>query len=660
VRTRTGQAGPGADDLCMPPPRLSKDGLRLRSPLVRFGARLAISMLLALTGAGAVAYGLVSHSLERETINREAAIHTGDAQALADAVKGPRGPDKWVAEVRERLEIMQQRPGTLEAIVVDPHFRIVAAGKPGLTDQVYGSPRLAEVLSGGPAWAGHEAGRRRSGSDFEFIQSVQLPGGRYAFEITTKGSQFEQELAAIRHDLLAAGMIAWLGAALIFWLTGGRGLFRAHRYALERATRDGLTDLGNHRAFQTELPRAVEMAERYGAPLTLITLDLDGFKFANDRYGHRHGDRCLKEAARLLAGGRGGDQAFRVGGDEFILVLPSTDADGARRVAERVRRQLGEEDLSASLGIAQLHPGQSPADLRAEADAALYEAKRLGGDRAVAFAEIAARVSIMTSAQGAALDALLADRGLDVAFQPIWDLRRDEILGYEALARPHERYGFNGPAQAFDVAEQLGRMQELDVLCAERILARAGEVPSGRLLFLNLTPQALGTDDDGEPWLAEAVSAAGIAPERIVVEVTERVGSRMNRVIQTLQRLAELGFGIAIDDIGTGNSGLQMLRESGADYIKIDRSVVVGALTDPNARGVLVAMAAFAHATGSFVIAEGIEDEDVLRFVMALEIDSKVATINGGQGYHLGRPAPEVPPEVRQVAPAPVPELLPV
>jgi diguanylate cyclase (GGDEF)-like protein len=440
--------------------------------------------------------------------------------------------------------------------------------------------------------------------------------------------------------------VGLLAGLAVFWLFGGHRLVRAHRTALKRGTLDGLTGLANHRAFQDELSRAAALAGRSGEPLGLIMLDIDGLKVANDRFGHRHGDKRLQDVGLILSDGRAGDRAFRIGGDEFAVLLPWTDAEGAARVANRVRQRLALKQIAASAGAGDLGPGQSAGDLRDEVDAALLEAKRQGGDRSLRFDEIAHRVSVMTAARARAFDALVAESGIDVAFQPIWDLSEGVLLGVEALARPHARYEFTGPAGAFDCAQQLGRVHELDVLCAGRILARAGELPAGASLFLNLSPATLDADADNagrESWLKVAAEALGFDPSRIVVEVTERAGSSTLLVIQSMRDLQRNGFRIAIDDVGTGNSGLEMLRATKANYIKIDRTVIVEALTDPSARGVLMAMTAFADETGALVVAEGIEDEEVLTFVLDFAGLSGSAAITGGQGYGLGRPGSQPP-----------------
>jgi len=144
--------------------------------------------------------------------------------------------------------------------------------------------------------------------------------------------------------------------------------------------------------------------------------------------------------------------------------------------------------------------------------------------------------------------------------------------------------------------------------------------------------------------LGQAVERAGLPRERIVIEVTERFGGRTASVVKCLARLRGQGFQTALDDVGTGNSGLEMLRQIDAEFVKLDASIVLAAPTQPGARAVLMAMATFARQTGAFVIAEGIEDQDTLAFLRSIGAqDLRPDTvIQGGQGFELGRPVPTI------------------
>ena len=183
------------------------------------------------------------------------------------------------------------------------------------------------------------------------------------------------------------------------------------------------------------------------------------------------------------------------------------------------------------------------------------------------------------------------------------------------------------------------------MLCATEALRRAGrELPDGALLFLNVAPQTLDRDARGD-WLIGAIAEAGIALERVVVEVTARVGPRGAAVAAAIARLREHGLRVAIDDVGSGTSGLEMLRRTHPDFVKIDRSVVAAAAdTDTDARAVLLAVAAFATQTEAYVIAEGIEDGAALDLVKTLgERVGAGLRVDGGQGFGLGRPDPYMP-----------------
>jgi EAL domain-containing protein (putative c-di-GMP-specific phosphodiesterase class I) len=166
------------------------------------------------------------------------------------------------------------------------------------------------------------------------------------------------------------------------------------------------------------------------------------------------------------------------------------------------------------------------------------------------------------------------------------------------------------------------------------------------LLFINVSPQTLDLSLRGNEWLGRAVSEAGLRPEDVVIEVTERFSGRTASVVKGLARLREQGFRLALDDVGTGNSGLEMLRQVHVEFVKIDRSVVAAAVSEASARGVLLALATFARQTGAVVIAEGIEDEQMLDFVRCIDAHGEnfSATIQGAQGYGLGRPELGMPP----------------
>jgi EAL domain-containing protein (putative c-di-GMP-specific phosphodiesterase class I) len=271
-------------------------------------------------------------------------------------------------------------------------------------------------------------------------------------------------------------------------------------------------------------------------------------------------------------------------------------------------------------------------------------AKRHGGNQIAHFDDIRDQVAVIGTDKRAAVRRLIDEQRLTTVYQPIWDFSAGNLLGVEALMRPDPDYGLSGPAEAFEIAEQIGRVHDLDVICITSALAAASDLPEHALLFLNLCPRTLDQDADENDWLSAAVEQAGIAPARVVIEITERFSGRAAPIVKCLQRLRSRGFKIALDDVGSGNSGLAMLRQVKVEFVKLDRTIVAAAPTEPGARAVLMAIATYARQTGAFVIAEGIEDDETLEFLHA--IDERElrgdAVIQGGQGYGLGRPATDV------------------
>jgi diguanylate cyclase (GGDEF)-like protein len=613
-----------------------------------FGARLFAAVALTFALIGVVGYALIDDNLEHRQIENYAAELRADAKGFeADDLRAA-SPAKAIRNINQLLDAIARRPGTLEALLIDQRHVIRASGEDRLIGTRYADPRIEAALEHGTSYAGREADPTKDRDNFEFVVPVILSDGRYAYEVIYAHRAYDAQLHEVRMVLLLVGLLALFGGGAVFYLVGGRVLLRDHRRALQRATRDGLTDLPNQRAFQDEFPQAVASAARYQDPLALIVLDVDDFKFINDHHGHPHGDVVLGRVAEVLREARPGDRPYRIGGDEFALLLAHTDSDGARTLARRLSRGFSEAGIEASVGVSALRPGQQPDTLRAEADAALYEAKRQGGNRCAHFDDIRERVVVITSEKKEAVRALIDEGHIETVFQPIWDFAEETLLGVEALMRPDSSYGLSGSAEAFDVAEQIGQVHQLDVLCVENALRVVPELDPGVLLFINLSPLTLDLDAAQNDWVRVAVQEAGLSPERVVIEVTERFGGRTAAVVKCLRRLREQGFKTALDNVGTGNSGLEMLRSVDAEYVKLDPSIVIAAPTEPSARAVLMAMATFASQTGAFVIAEGIEDEETLAFLRGIDDhDLHVDTIiRGGQGGELGRPSPGMPPGV--------------
>jgi len=399
-----------------------------------------------------------------------------------------------------------------------------------------------------------------------------------------------------------------------------------------QAATDGLTGLLNHRGSQERLRRETEAAAAGGRSLSVVVLDLDHFKRINDTYGHAEGDKALAAAAaKLCSVVREGDAVGRLGGEEFVIVLPGVAGEAAAEAAERARAALGEvivggRPLECSAGVATCpDDAQEAADLLEHADAALYAAKHAGRGQTRRYgASLSARPS-RADEQGE-VEALLRQgvAAIRPVFQPVLELATGRVCGYEALARvdgdPVRR-----PDQWFAQAHRCGLGAELEALALRAALAVDGR-PAGTFLALNVSPRAL---------LAEPVADA--LPDDlsgVVIELTEHELFAAGGALEA--RLAELrdrGARVALDDAGAGYAGLQQLIRVAPDILKIDRSLVHGAHSDASRYALLEALISFAGTTGAAVCGEGVEDLDDLRALA--DLDATYA-----QGYALARPAP--------------------
>ena len=618
--------------------------LRAHSFALRVVLALAFSTVLVVVASQI----FFDRAITQQLIDQGARYYGAEGVAVERAYREGSTPADSMDDALDLIDSFRDRPDVVSATLFNSQMREVVAPRDStLRGELDPNPKFDQALSEGRSYSGVEAETDEPGAHFEFIVPVTLGGSRYVLEVDQDSSALEAQVAALRDKTVIFSTIALIVAMGLFYLVAGRALVRRHGRARKRATRDPLTDLGNHRVFQEELARSVATAMRRSEPVALALIDIDDFKLVNDRYGHQRGDDVLAEVALVLDSGRAEDRPFRIGGDEFALLMPGCDNGRARIALERILEMAGTDRNPTSLtaGIAVITPGVDgdPTALWEQADAALYEGKRTGGGRVTVFDEVSEQLSLVTPAKVHALRSMLAEPRLETAFQPIWNLQDNEILGFEALARPWPGYGFAGPAEAFAVAEKIGRAHELDAICRAAALARVSELPEDVLLFLNLNPQSLTHSTVDGDRLVRAVKAVGLEPERIVLEITERSPARLDHVIASALRLRSLGFQLALDDVGTGNSGLEMLRDLPVDFVKIDTSVVAAAVDDPKAQAVLVAIIAFARRAGAFVIAEGIESEEILSFVRHAH-EVKVLNdrmIDGGQGFLLGRPDPD-------------------
>jgi diguanylate cyclase (GGDEF)-like protein len=413
---------------------------------------------------------------------------------------------------------------------------------------------------------------------------------------------------------------------------------------LERvALTDSLTQLGNHRAFSDDFARELARAQRHGHPLTLALVDIDEFKILNDKHGHKYGDDSLTRLARLFRSLRREDRAYRVGGDEFAIIFVDTDGDTARAALDRLRVEAQNTLLGATIsigyvGIGAAHISSEPYEL---ADAALYEAKKRGRNTVVCFDEIDGRGKSQSPRKATILKRFIDEELLDVAFQPIWDIATCRPFGFEALTRPYIELGLNGPAELFVAAEEIKMLPALDRCCIRKAFASTANLPPGSTVFVHITPASIADPDFNAHEFASMGRSAGLLPKQIVIEIARLGNINAALLAARGEALNALGVRLALDNVISDKSELDILSAMNFAYVKIDQSLMKKALTDEEARSVIAGIIAAAQKAGSYVIAEGVEDAAILEFACRGQTRSTGVAVGiaGVQGYLLGRPS---------------------
>jgi diguanylate cyclase (GGDEF)-like protein len=457
-------------------------------------------------------------------------------------------------------------------------------------------------------------------------------------DVTT---QLEKVIGCV--TLFALLLMSWFAVLLARYKRSAVKAVEEKVAALQQAAlTDSLTHLGNHRAFSDDFAREIARAKRNHYALALALIDIDDFKAVNDSRGHGHGDDVLSAVGELLRTLRQEDRAYRVGGDEFALLLVETDPAAAKAVLGRLRyeAQTRLSGATLSIGYVNLTEAQLDQEPYELADSALYEAKRGGRNTIVCFDDIGEAVNVFSPRKAEVVRRMINEQLLSVAFQPIWDIDSTRPLAFEALARPSPELDLSGPQEAFDIAERIRQVYELDCLCIRKALECASNLPSGATIFLNVAPVSLAhVRFDPDAFVAQ-LRTAGIDPHNVVIELTERRIDDQAAIIQRAHALQVLGVRMALDDTGSGHAGLEILSKLRLDFVKIDRSLLVKAIDDKGARGVLAGIIAIARETGSYLIAEGVESRALLDFACNAHDPGNTASpgIRGVQGYLLGRP----------------------
>src|SRR5664280_285718 len=415
-----------------------------------------------------------------------------------------------------------------------------------------------------------------------------------------------------------------------------------------RALHDHLTGLANRTLLIDRLSQTASTMGRRQTSAMLLYLDLDNFKAINDRFGHAAGDSLLIEvAARLQSLVRTGDTVARLGGDEFVVLAQDLDGteSAAQSLAERIHLAmrapvpLGERQLytSVSIGIAPVTPDIDPEICMAQADTAMYQAKRGGPARFEYFNSVIGEDNQRRSQLASELRSAHDLGQLSIHYQPLFKLGGD-VVGMEALLRwRHPELGSVPPVEFIPLLEHSREIVSIGRWVLEEATRQCrtwqDEGRTGLSLSVNVSARQLQ-----DPGFVEDVRGAlhrsGLAAESLVLEVTESVlVTDIVRIGAIMQKLRDLGIHMALDDFGTGYSSLLYLKGLPIDRLKVDRSFVCGLGSPDQDPSIIATVVDLAHKLGLRVVAEGVETDDELRAVGAMGCDE-------AQGFLLGRPAP--------------------
>jgi diguanylate cyclase (GGDEF)-like protein len=413
---------------------------------------------------------------------------------------------------------------------------------------------------------------------------------------------------------------------------------------------DALTNLVNRRGFDQLFADKLKERQAGGGMLAVMFLDIDHFKRINDSLGHDAGDELLKAIANLLRSATRGqdDLVARFGGDEFCLLLSLRGRDEARMMAQRImtamktpielagRRMV----MTTSIGIS-LFPddGSTTEELLKNADLALYQSKGKGRNSFHFFSEdLRSRASMALHLESELRKALREGQGLELFYQPIFDLRSGQVVRLEALVRwRHPHHGLLSPDAFIGIAEANGLIAELDGWVLRRACLDLVELEKHgheRLRIalncsaLNLKRESLVDD------IAQALAETGVRPQRLELEVTENaVMLNIDSAIKVLNSIDALGVSLLMDDFGTGYSSLAYLKRLPLNTLKIDRSFIQNTSPAPYDMEVVKAIIAMAHTLGMQVITEGVETQEQYEMLKQYGCDY-------AQGFLLGHPVP--------------------
>jgi diguanylate cyclase (GGDEF)-like protein/PAS domain S-box-containing protein len=418
------------------------------------------------------------------------------------------------------------------------------------------------------------------------------------------------------------------------------------------AERDALTGLYNRHRFNEELARMIADAQRNDTRLALLFFDLDEFKYINDTFGHRAGDAMLIRVAGEVAGQVRRNELFsRLGGDEFAILVPEISAEMLRVLAERITRAIalvrfqyeGQSlRLTSSLGIAVFPDHADNAeDLIARADTAMYQAKESGKNAWRIYRsdldsslQMVRRLSWNDRIMHA-----LENNLMDLQFQGVYNTSDRSLSHFEVLVRMRDKDDptvLLMPGQFIPVAEKSGKILEIDRWVLRESIQMLAELPSIPAFAVNISGRSF--DEPTLPqYIAEQLKHCGVAPRRLMVELTETSAvSDLHDAQRFIEALHQTGCGVSLDDFGTGFSSFAYLKHLQVDSVKIDGLFIRNLPQEHDNQLFVKAIVMVARGLHKTTIAECVEDEETLVMLKGFGVDCV-------QGYYLEKPRADHP-----------------